>query len=387
MKPTILFVTEIRPCPAYGGVYMLCQNTLQSLYQSFNVAVIAPAVEPTCPIRAPAIDWQELPAYAIHGWAKANNFRYILQPRPAWLRRLQASIQAVRPQVVWFSYNHWGQYLPPLRTQGIRAIMQTHNVQSLLTRQWSATMPLSPLRIMTQLRAWSQSYHEKWLFRAFDRVVSVTEADRHYHAQFVGDARSVLIPTYINEADYLPTPPIPRADNLLIMTGHFGTFQNSQGAEWFLREIWPTVRHQLPQLRLQFVGARTDTLAAWCAADPAIECVDSPPTVVPYLRRATLAVAPLLHGSGMRFKILEAFASELPVVSTTLGAQGIQGSHGETMWLADSAPAFAQAIVTLLQNQAQRTQLAAQGLALFRKEYTESVNTARIRHLVEEILC
>lgn len=111
------------------------------------------------------------------------------------------------------------------------------------------------------------------------------------------------------------------------------------------------------------------------------------PDIVPYLRRATIAVVPILHGSGIRFKILEALACEVPVVSTPLGAQGIKVKEGESILLADNAAAFAQAILTLLQDHAKRTQMARQELAVLRQHYTASVNTVRIQQLVTEILC
>ena len=78
--------------------------------------------------------------------------------------------------------------------------------------------------------------------------------------------------------------------------------------------------------------------------------IDSVPDIVPYLRHATIAVVPILHGSGMRFKILEALAAEVPIVSTTLGAQGIAVTHGESIMLADNPTDFANAILTLLLN-------------------------------------
>ncbi|MEZ4726586.1 MAG: glycosyltransferase [Caldilineaceae bacterium] len=121
--------------------------------------------------------------------------------------------------------------------------------------------------------------------------------------------------------------------------------------------------------------------------DPQVETIDCVPDIVPYLRRATIAVVPILHGSGIRFKILEALACEVPVVSTTLGAQGIEVKDGESILLADSAAAFAQAILTLLQDHAKRAQMARQGLAVLGQHYTASVNTVRIQQLVTEILC
>jgi len=87
----------------------------------------------------------------------------------------------------------------------------------------------------------------------------------------------------------------------------------------------------------------------------------------------------------MRYKILEALACEIPIVSTTLGAQGIEANHCETMLLADDPPAFVQAVVTLLHNGELRKKLAHNGRALLQQRYTSTINTEHIRQVVEQL--
>ena len=387
MKPTVLFVTEIRPYPLHGGMHIHIYNVLESLCRHFQVIVLAPPVAAECPLLNWVVKWRPLPEYEISLSAKATNGRHLLQPRPAWQACLQALLQEYQPHVVWFNYGHWGQYAPLVHRYGAIAVMRSHNVQSEITRQRAATLSGQPVWIPTRLRAWLEAYHERHLFRHFDRVVSVTEIDRRYHAQFVGDRRSRLIPNYINERRYEGQAALQRAEQLLILTGSFDSFQNVQGVVWFNREIWPQLKAAWPTVRLQLVGTGAQNLPDAILQDQQIEAIDSVPDMVPYLRNATIAVVPLRHGSGMRFKILEALACELPVVSTTLGARGIVATNGESMLLADSAADFTQAILMLLHDRAKRTQLAEQGLAILRQHYTAAVNTTLIRQLVEEVTC
>lgn len=93
----------------------------------------------------------------------------------------------------------------------------------------------------------------------------------------------------------------------------------------------------------------------------------------------------ILHGSGIRYKILEALACDLPIVSTTLGAQGVQVKHGESIMIADNPCDFAQAIVTLLHNPKMRKTLARNGHKILHDEYTTIVNSRRIWQLVNEL--
>ena len=404
MNPTVLFVAEVSPCPPYGGERIHIYNLIESLSQHFNVVVLANKVSPDCDLlpklaltKEGLAAWYNLPRYNTALWAKAYNFRAVLKPRPAWVRCLEEIISEHQPQVAWFSYGHWGQYAPIVQRLGVRAIMGTHNIQSQLTRQRAANTPFGLLYLFTRLRAWAEKRHEEQLFKAFDRIVSVSETNRRYHAQFVGDERSVLIPNYINEAHFQPLrpPSIPpnsggeggvRANNQLIMTGSFSNFQNRQGILWFLREAWPQIRLKLPQAKLQLVGKGAQKLPSPVCQTAGVECIGEVSTVTPYLRRATLAIVPLLHGSGTRLKILEAWACQTPIVSTTLGAEGLEVSPNENIMLADEAPAFAQAVITLLHDAPRRAQMAQNGLKVLRESYTSQVNTVRVKRLVEETL-
>ena len=403
MQPTILFVAEVSPCPPYGGERIHTYNLIESLSQHFKLVVLANKVAPDSDLLPNLVAWYNLPNYNTTLRVKVHNFRSILKPRPVWVTCLEEIISEHQPQVAWFNYGHWGQYAPIVQRLGVRAIMGTQNIQSDLTRQRAANTPFGLLYLFTRLRAWAEKRHEEQLFKAFDRIVSVSEADRRYHAQFVGHERSILIPNYINEARFQPSPTAcaakaelaeraPQtlggrtlADNLLIMTGSFSNFQNRQAILWFLREIWPLIQAQLPQAKLQLVGKGVQKLPALVSQTAGVECIGQVPTIAPYLRRATLAIVPLLHGSGTRIKILEAWACETPIVSTSLGASGLEKGNHESIILADEGSAFAQAVIDLLHDAQKRAQLAQNGLKILRERYTSPVNTVRVKGLVTQL--
>lgn len=386
MKPTILFITEIKLYPLYGGLYIHIYNVLKSLSQHCNVVVLAPLVDADCPLRTQVAAWYELPDYPIDFWAKTRNGYYLWRPRPTWQACLQTILQKHQPHVVWFTYGHWGQYAPLVQQMGATAIMQTQNIQSDLTRQFATTLPFSLHALLTWARAWAETIHERHLFSNFDRIISLTPIDQQYHAQFVGDQRSLLIPGFIQEEEYQVAQPYPRADDLLIVTGSFDSFQNVQGVRWFIEKVWPHLQTAWPTVRLQLVGKGACQLPAALIHAPHVEAIDTVPDIAPYLHRATVAVVPILHGSGIRFKILEALACALPVVSTTLGAQGLAVHDGESILVADTPAAFVQALLTLLRDETKRTQIGQKGLAVLRQHYTMPVNTARMCQLVDTLV-
>lgn len=361
-------------------------NVLDSLCKHYDVIVLSPPVDEACPLYDQVVAWYPLPSYPTGLGDKVQNGLYLLRPRQAWHRAIEQILQHHKPSGVWFVYGHWGQYAPLIHQYGAFAVMMTQNVQSELTRQRATVTPFGFLSILTRLRAWAEAFHERTLFPRFDYVISLTEHDRCYHGQFVGNERSILIPGYLDEDKYQYTQHAVREENLLILTGSFDSFQNSQGALWFLGEIWPQIRRACPAVRIQLVGRGADQLPIADRVALGVETITDVPDVVPYLRRATIAVVPILHGSGIRYKILEALASEIPVVSTSLGAQGIAGKQGDCIMLADCADDFAEAVVALIQNPQQRHRLAQKGLALFHECYTTTVATAQIEAVVTRLL-
>jgi glycosyltransferase involved in cell wall biosynthesis len=309
----------------------------------------------------------------------------VVVPRPGWWRLIADLCAAVRPDVVWFCYGHWGQYAPLAQAAGARTIMRTHNAQSTLTWQGLASRPLTRWHLYYAAHYPLEAWHERTLFRRFDRVLSVTEADRRYHARFVGEDKSLCVPNYLDERQYRMDVTAPRDVDLLVMTGNFGAFQNQQGARWLVETIWPQVRLARPTAHLLLVGHIPGGFRRVIEQYPGVGCTGTVPAVAPYLRQATVGVVPLLHGSGMRIKILEALACELPLVSTTLGAEGITLTPGQDALLADAPADIAAAILRLLANGDERQRLAANGLALLRREYSLELNTERLQRIVADL--
>ncbi len=382
----ILFVTELQVWPPYGGERLHAYHVIDSLSRGCAVTVLAPQPAADCPLLGQVQDWRDLPDVATSFWQRVIDSRFVVMQRRSWYQALERLLKEVRPQVVWFNYGHWGHYANLARQYGARTIQQTHNAQSRLQRQGLSSRPLTRWHLYYGLRYPLETWHEHHLFRRFDRVLSVSEQDRRYHARFVNDGVSLYQPNYLNETWYQLERPLPRETGLVVMTGNFGAFQNQAGASWFIDKVWPMVRQAVPAARLELVGGTAAWWRKTVEQTPGVTCRGAVPSVAPYLRQATVGVAPLLHGSGTRFKVLEALACELPLVSTTLGAEGIALTHDEHALLADEAQPFAQAVIELLANSEQRQRLADNGLALLRQQYSFAINTARLQRIVEGVL-
>ncbi len=388
-KPIILFVSAVHPYPPYGGDRIRCYNLIDSLCQNFNVVVLAPKTSSKCELIKKVHDWYALPKHTnLPILKERSNAYYLLMEDPVWNKCLKSVCQKYQPKVAWFEYGYWGQYVPIVRGFGTCTILGTQNIQSELTKQ-QLNSTLSGLKYLSNwVYHQTEFLHEHTMFRRFDRIVSVSESDQQYHSKFVVSSHSKLVPNYINEACYKNKNQAKAVqDNIVIFTANFNNFQNKIGTNWLVREVWPIVRQKISSASLYLVGHHSENIFPKTKKPVGVTCISKVSSIVPHLQRAKVAVVPIFHGSGTRLKVLEALACSIPIVSTTLGVEGIKVIPGQSVLIADSSESFAQSIIELLSNNIKRERLSQNGLSVLINDYSFEVNTNRIQKIVDELIC
>jgi glycosyltransferase involved in cell wall biosynthesis len=145
---------------------------------------------------------------------------------------------------------------------------------------------------------------------------------------------------------------------------------NIDAAEYFADEILPLVQ-SMHQAQAAFVGrSPAPELVARQKRDRSLIFTGAVDDVRPYVAQADIFIVPLRHGSGTRLKILEAMSQGIPVVTTTIGCEGLDVRHGEHVWIADTPEAFRDGIVTLMRNPAGAANMVARARALVEQKYT-----------------
>jgi glycosyltransferase involved in cell wall biosynthesis len=144
---------------------------------------------------------------------------------------------------------------------------------------------------------------------------------------------------------------------------------NIDAVLYFAREIWPELHRARPELRFVIVGSRPAPSVVALAREPGISVTGMVETVQPYYENALEVVVPLRVGSGTRLKVLEAMAAGVPVVSTRLGAEGLDVTGGEHLALADTPPEFASTVLRLANNESEWRRIAAAGREVVRSKY------------------
>lgn len=237
------------------------------------------------------------------------------------------------------------------RVRGAFKVLDAHNALWLLYKRLAATMRPGPRKWLLE-RDWRLlKRYEGGMVRSFDAVLAVSEEDRAALLEAAGIDRSItVIPIAIDTDEVRPVARQPGANHIL----HLGTMYwppNTDGVMWFIHEVLPYIRQHRPDVVFDVVGSRPPpALRELGQNSSSINVTGYVADLIPYLKQVGAFVVPLRAGGGMRVKILNALAQRLPIVSTSLGAEGIAVADGEQILLADQPADFAAAVLRVLEH-------------------------------------
>jgi glycosyltransferase involved in cell wall biosynthesis len=227
--------------------------------------------------------------------------------------------------------------------------------------------------------------YERAACRRFDSVVAVSRADaemmrREYDVKNVSD-----VPTGVDTDFFRRTNATARAPHNLVFTGSMDWLPNEDAMQYFIKDVLPLIKQSVPDVTLTVVGRDPfPSLVERSRRDPSIIVTGRVEDVRPYMERASAYVVPIRVGGGTRLKIYEAMAMELPIVSTTVGAEGLPVNDGAELLLADTPEEFAAAVVRVLTDEEFARALARRAAELVREKYGWDGVAAEFVALCEE---
>jgi glycosyltransferase involved in cell wall biosynthesis len=239
------------------------------------------------------------------------------------------------------------------------AIFFQHNVETVIWRRHveHAADPLR--RAYFKLQADRMYHYERRVSQASGHIVAVSQTDADEMRRLFDVTRVTEIPTGVNIEYFHPPTPSPTTTADLVFVGSMDWLPNVDGVLYFVREILPLIRRVRPETTLAIVGRTPPPkIAQLAAVDPRIQVTGTVPDIRPYLWSSALAIVPLRIGGGTRLKIYEAMAAQIPVVSTTIGAEGLSVNPPQDIRLADTPAHFAAQCLELLTTPELRTRLA-----------------------------
>ena len=255
-----------------------------------------------------------------------------------------------------------------------------HNVETVLWKRKAEVEVEWLERLISKIEYRKMKRFEPEQARRFHHVIAVSDVDRDGMSAMVSPERISVVPTGVDlkQFEYDPNLRPPGLD--VVFTGSMDWEPNIDGVEYFGQEIWPQVLARVPAARFLIVGRRPNQRVQNLASD-SVEVTGTVPCVVDYLRRASVFVIPLRIGGGTRIKIYEGMAVGKATVSTTMGAEGLDVTHGQDIILADEPKAFADAIVQFLQNESLRRRFEAAAAATAQKYDWSSITRQFVKVL------
>ena len=368
------------PYPLAGGGSLRTASLLHYLAERYAVDLVvfretgAPDAAAALPVglveRVVEID---LPAHRRHLAARvARNAVRLARRVPPLVDRfggLEAavarSIGGRRYELGMIEHSWCAPYLEVLAPHCARTVLNLHNIESLLHARCAAVESAGLALAHRIFGGASRRLESAWLPR-FNQVLVTSMADRGEAARLAPAAR---LRVYPNSIPLRPVPVLAK-EHVIVFSGNLEYHPNVSAVRFFARTVWPGLRKRWPALVWRLVGKNPGAVRHLVAGDNRIECTGPVEDALAELARAEVAVVPVVAGSGTRLKILEAWAAALPVVSTTLGAEGLPVCDGCNIWLADSPGAFGERVSWLLGCTAeQRSALGEAGRSLLEKEF------------------
>ena len=365
-----LFLSPEPPIPGSGGGGLRSASLLEYLRQRYSVDVLDFDLRP------------HSKSFAAKAWR--NSMRLLREVPPLFDRysgyedQLSARLGDSKYALGVVEHFWCAAYAPLLREHCRTLVLDLHNIESELARTHAGAARWPASWASGRFAEAYQRLEREWLPR-FDIVLTASDDDARLVKRLIEHPSVIVYPNALPE---IPRPQVAE-ENCIVFSGNLEYHPNIEAVRWFRSSVWPRIRERSPGLEWRLIGKNPDAVARWTSGDDRIRTTGPVENAVAEIARAKLAVVPLLSGSGTRFKILEAWAAERAVVSTPIGAAGLNAIDREHLLLAEGASALAAAVLRLLDDPSLRTQLGQSGRALYLNRFTwprawESLSAAGI---------
>jgi polysaccharide biosynthesis protein PslH len=307
-------------------------------------------------------------------WLSRRSFQRHQFAAPILQEVLDRVLGSARFDVVFVNFPHLATHYDlrrsPQGTVPPVVIIDSHDIHYDLARQVAKSTAPFGQRLHARLNWRKLEREELAAYIAADGVCVCSTADQKRLAVDAPSATTVVIPNAADVERLQPRPTDAKNDGRTVLFfGLLATVPNVDGVLYFLREIWPLVLASRPDARFLIIGANPAP-SILAHAGEGVTVVGPVDDLREHVSAATVVVVPLRLGSGTRLKILEAWAMERPVVSTALGAEGLDAEPGRHLLIANDPAGFARSVLRVLDEPGLAAQLSREGRALVAERYS-----------------
>jgi glycosyltransferase involved in cell wall biosynthesis len=389
----LVFLLPQVPWPPIGGARIRNWQLSRALAARHEVHVLAvsspdePEAQRPDPMPYASYDVAPVPSanpprFAAAWWTlRARSLRH---PAAAFYQpdvrlRFAELLARVRPDAVVYGMS-W--MLPYAAVAGdVPGIADEHNYDPQITARIAASkrgLAALQWRLYVATTTWA----ERRNLRRIRGIAACSAQDAAIFRRVAPHADIEVVPNAVDTEAFASAP----LGDDVVMTGSFSYAPNAEGARRLAHRIWPLVLRAMPGTQLRFAGLHGEDVLRDLAGLPGVSVIGTVPDMHPELARARVCVAPLEVGGGTRIKILEALATGRPVVSTTVGAEGLEVADGDTVFLRDDDAGFAAAIVRLLGDRPLAESMGARGRAVVQAKYDWRASAERLDALIARVV-
>lgn len=301
----------------------------------------------------------------------------------AFAQRLRRILEQEEFDVIHMESPFLTPYLPLIRSLSeAKVVLRAHNVENIIWKRVAESTPHGLKRWYLKHLSLTLRAYELEHINDYDGVVCITRNDAEYFKQNGCRRPVTAIPFGVEPEEYAGVDAEPGS---LFHIGAMDWMPNRESIEWLLDEVWPVVHREVPQARLYLAGRKMPQ--KWMKAQiEGVSVVGEVPDAGYFIAGKQINVVPLRSGSGIRVKIIEAMAAGKAVVTTTVGAQGIEYTDGENLLIADTPEQFARQIKRLVEDQDYCAKVGEAAARLVAEQYDVKKLTGRLLRFYEEIL-
>ena len=376
----VLMLSPYLPWPLTGGPPIRIYFVLRELVRLGHEVVLlagddGPPLPPSHPLNSLCreIVTYQPPSSAHIGSPFLSALRSMASPLPYvaakfGARQIQESIQRTAEDrqidLIWANFAFMAAAVPLDLCRRIPLVLDEHESEGLLWRQYlrNGSLPKKAFALINLIKL--PAFQEKIMSRVA-AVIANSEREAEFTRRYAPRAVQVwAVPNGVDTEVFAPAPTQANKKNVILLCSGLAVYRNRAAALWFAQRMFPAIRREVPDAEFWIVGSSPNREILRLVETPGIRVTGTVEDVRPYYEQAKVAVAPYRYGEGTKIKVVEAMACGTPVVSTSIGCQGLEVTDGKHLLIADNEADFSRRVIELLRNRNRARRLAAGGRKL-----------------------
>jgi glycosyltransferase involved in cell wall biosynthesis len=271
--------------------------------------------------------------------------------------------------------------LPPTK---VPTLLVEQTIEYLVYQQFVRDFKLWPLKPLLYFDVLKINLWEKYYWRQATRLAAMSSSDAQVMAKLTSRAKIDVVANGVDVGYFAKSPVSKPAEATVLFVGNFKWLPNRDAVFYLVNRIWPLIKSKLPKAKLWIVG-RNPTSEILKLEQKDVKVDGNISDIRTAFAKARVLLAPIRNGRGTKYKVLEAMASNTPVVTTKIGIEGISAVKHQSVLLGESSQALAQAVVDILTNKELAQRLATNAKQLVVEEYSWSVISRQLDKIYQEL--